>query len=387
MMKRRSAALRSLLSIVVAACLIGLIGTPPPARAEQHVTPAFIYIEDDFSQRGIWPTRTDENFRIEYTREGLRLYNNFFSSYISTVRGYPSDIFIEVEAVRTDGPAGSYYGVACRWQDIHNYYALAAFGDNRMTIARVLDGEVEFLDTVQATQEQFDTRSENRIGGICEGSTLTLMINGEAILQVEDTTFASGAAGVMAGTIGTPGLDVTFRNIFIGSARLREVQSPGVIPITGAGERIYTVQRGDTLSEIAFEQRTTLSAVLELNPEITNPRRIYPGQQIVIPGPDAPRPTPTPAAPTPTQPGAADRPPVFHVPEPRAGERLYTVQTGDTLLEIAARFNASLNYLLERNPHIINPNLILPGQRLIVPTAQPQSSLPGTAPLHAAGGV
>lgn len=46
----------------------------------------------------------------------------------------------------------------------------------------------------------------------------------------------------------------------------------------------YTVQRGDTLSEIAAENGVSLGALLQANPQVRNPDVIYPGQQLQIPG-------------------------------------------------------------------------------------------------------
>ena len=45
----------------------------------------------------------------------------------------------------------------------------------------------------------------------------------------------------------------------------------------------YTVKLGDTLSKIAKEYNTTVNAILAINPQITNPNLIYPGQIIKIP--------------------------------------------------------------------------------------------------------
>jgi LysM repeat protein len=46
---------------------------------------------------------------------------------------------------------------------------------------------------------------------------------------------------------------------------------------------IYVVQPGDTLSEIAARYGTTVRALLDANPDITNPDLIYPGQLIILP--------------------------------------------------------------------------------------------------------
>jgi LysM repeat protein len=398
--------LRALAAGAVLALVLGLVGSAPTALADQHLQTAFIIERDDFSERGVWPTGDDEGFRIEYTADGLRIRNDFFSSYVSTVRGFPANVFVEVEAERTAGPAGSYYGAVCRWQNIHNYYALVVFGDGRYAIARNLNGVVEFLDSGVASQELFDRTGPNRIGGTCDGSALTLMLNSAALLQVQDTTFTEGAAGMMTGTIGIPGLEVVFSQIIVGGPQTVAAFQPGQIPQTGAGETVYIVQPGDTFSEIAFEHNLTMAELLERNPQIQNPRLIFPGQQLIIPTPTlftpvpaAPTPaapTPTPASPTPTpvsptptvpvptptpaSPGA-QVPPVFFIPETGPSEQLYTVQPGDTLAEIAAEYNLRVDDIVERNPQIIHPNILIPGQQLAIPLtgAEPETA-PSTFP-------
>lgn len=56
----------------------------------------------------------------------------------------------------------------------------------------------------------------------------------------------------------------------------KPVNEPSTMPQT------YIVKRGDTLSKIAKKYKTTVKAILELNPAITNQNRIYVGQTIRI---------------------------------------------------------------------------------------------------------
>lgn len=49
----------------------------------------------------------------------------------------------------------------------------------------------------------------------------------------------------------------------------------------------YTVRAGDTLSGIAQKNGATLSGLMDLNPEIQNPDRIYAGQELTMPANDA----------------------------------------------------------------------------------------------------
>ncbi|HEY8462908.1 MAG TPA: LysM peptidoglycan-binding domain-containing protein [Bacillota bacterium] len=56
--------------------------------------------------------------------------------------------------------------------------------------------------------------------------------------------------------------------------------------------------------------------------------------------------------------------------------QLYTVKPGDTLFQIARRFNVSLQNLINANPQITNPNLINPGQMICIPTGRVDPGLP-----------
>lgn len=45
----------------------------------------------------------------------------------------------------------------------------------------------------------------------------------------------------------------------------------------------------------------------------------------------------------------------------------YVVQPGDSLFTIAQKFNTTVGVILSANPQITNPNLIFPGQSLVIP--------------------
>ena len=90
------------------------------------------------------------------------------------------------------------------------------------------------------------------------------------------------------------------------------------------------VQRGDTLGKIARRYNTTVSEIAELN-NLSDPDLIYVGQRLLVQG--------------------------------RTLVREYTVQRGDTLGQIAARFNTTVSRLAAINK-ISNINLIYPGMTI-----------------------
>jgi LysM repeat protein len=93
-----------------------------------------------------------------------------------------------------------------------------------------------------------------------------------------------------------------------------------------------TVSQGDTLYRIATRCGTTVTALVNANPQITNPNRIEIGQTIQMPGAIAGRPSPQARGLAPGQ--------------------YYTVRPGDTFFAISRQFGIPVQVLLSLNPRI-----------------------------------
>ncbi len=126
----------------------------------------------------------------------------------------------------------------------------------------------------------------------------------------------------------------------------------------------YTVVRGDNLFRISLRFGTTIASIVAANPSITNPNLIFAGQVLNIPTGGTP----------PTQPPPTE-------PPPPGQEQTYTVVRGDWLSTIAIRFGTTVSALVQRNG-IVNPNLIYPGQVLVIPAGgtTPPTQPPPTEP-------
>ncbi|USK71339.1 LysM peptidoglycan-binding domain-containing protein [Peribacillus asahii] len=104
----------------------------------------------------------------------------------------------------------------------------------------------------------------------------------------------------------------------------------------------HVVKLGDSLSSIAVRYNTSLSKLLALNPEISNPNRIYVGQSIRVSG----------------QASAAK------ATVSSSSSATYKVKSGDTLSKIAKTHNTTVKALLSLNPSISNANAIRVGQSI-----------------------
>jgi murein DD-endopeptidase MepM/ murein hydrolase activator NlpD len=66
-------------------------------------------------------------------------------------------------------------------------------------------------------------------------------------------------------------------------------------------------------------------------------------------------------------------------PTPTPGPPVYVVKAGDTLFAIAERFGSTVDAIVAAND-ILDPSLIQVGQRLLIPTAEPELVPPADAP-------
>ncbi len=148
------------------------------------------------------------------------------------------------------------------------------------------------------------------------------------------------------GKIGGFGAEIqNFLNFLTGS------QTPSTnknTPAQTAQKEDYIVKRGDTMTEIAVKTGQNLQDLIRKNPQIKNPNKIYVGQ---------------------------------HIKTGDGQTQIYTVKRGDTLSDIAKKYKTGIGDILRANPgQIANRNLIYPGQKLNIPSAerqkQPQTAKP-----------
>jgi LysM repeat protein len=125
--------------------------------------------------------------------------------------------------------------------------------------------------------------------------------------------------------------------------------------------RLYTVQRGDTLSRLAVRYGTSVSAIVDAN--CLSSTSLYVGQRLYLPA----QAVVTPIPPTATVPPAPTAPSCVPYPEP--GWVLYTVQAGDNLYSLAQSRHTTVGQIQRAN--CLEGYGLTPGQQLYLPPAPP----------------
>jgi peptidoglycan endopeptidase LytF len=165
------------------------------------------------------------------------------------------------------------------------------------------------------------------------GTSVTV-ISGDTLLKI-------------ANRCGTTVSALRLANPAVGSGSLiypgQSLLLPGAVINTDGGYIVYVVARGDTVKSLAARFQSTVDSILATNSSIKNVNLIYEGQRLNI-----------------------YAQPVTPPPPPVTGGQTYYVQRGDTLKKIAAKFNTTVDAILQLN-HILNPDLIYVGQGITLP--------------------
>ena len=139
-----------------------------------------------------------------------------------------------------------------------------------------------------------------------------------------------------------------------------------VMPTSGAASQAatsgsYVVQRGDTLSSIAYRYGVSVQALASAN-NIYNTNLIHRGQRLIIPGAG------TTAAPSSSSSGS-----------------IHVVQRGENLYRIALHYGTTVQALASANG-LSSTSWIYTGQRLTIPRGGSASPAPAPAPVPAPTG-
>ncbi len=132
------------------------------------------------------------------------------------------------------------------------------------------------------------------------------------------------------------------------SSASRGVAARATLP---AGDGYYTVQRGDTLAQVAQNHGMSINDLMRLN-GLTNPNFVWVGQKLRVTARAASL-------------GVDEK-----MAKPAVADSIYTVQVGDSLAQIADDHSTTVQELMVANG-LPDPNFVWVGQKLRVKKAAP----------------
>jgi len=170
---------------------------------------------DDFSELGDWQAESDATAQVEVQDGVMRVYvavpNQLAWAYVG--REF-SDFRLVVEAAQVAGPDDNEYGVLVRMQDPDHFYRFSISGDGYYMVSKY-DGEMwEPLSGDWALSDAIQTgAAANLLEVVCQGATMTFLVNGERLAQVDDADYSRGDICLYAGSFFEPGVEVHFDNL------------------------------------------------------------------------------------------------------------------------------------------------------------------------------
>ena len=175
--------------------------------------------KDNFSSVSTgWDQEHDANYILEYKNGSYHFVVNAKNGGQSVWHGDGyTNVSVEVDATVNAGPQDGMVGVSCRYTNNVGGYTFEYAKNGTYGIYMYDQGNPNVLDEATLDPNTISPSGSTHIQGICDGSTLTLALNGVALMQVDDSTYTSGGAGliVRTGNSGAPGIDVNFNQFVI----------------------------------------------------------------------------------------------------------------------------------------------------------------------------
>ena len=201
--------------------------TPLPTPTDEPTATLFptpipftnVLFQDDFTDSNSgWDQVHEADYTLEYQ-------NGSFHVFIGAQNGGQSfwvkdgftDMSVEVQVTQNAGPEDALVGVSCRYTQGAGGYSFEFSRDGSYGIFEYDQGSATALDENYLDPNTVNANGSNTIQGICAGSTLTLVLNGVVLMQVNDSTYTSGGAGliVRTGYSGDAGIDELFNQFVV----------------------------------------------------------------------------------------------------------------------------------------------------------------------------
>lgn len=173
---------------------------------------------DDFSDpAGGWQAESDASAEVRCYEGVMRLLVKVPNrlAWASAGREF-SDFRLAVEATQVAGPDDNEYGVLVRMRDADHFYRFSISGDGYYLVSKYDGGAWEVLNGDWTSSDAIHLGAvTNLLEIVCRGVTMTFLVNGVTLTQVEDSSYSRGDVGLYAGSFFEPGVEIHFDNLTV----------------------------------------------------------------------------------------------------------------------------------------------------------------------------
>jgi hypothetical protein len=197
--------------LILSACASVSIPTALPAN------PGDILYQEQFGDNTTgWDRVSNDNGIMDYDGGGYRILiqQPGFNLWSTPEKNF-SDVRVETDVTKLNGPDENRAGLMCRYQN-GDYYFFIISSDGFYAIGKFIGGNTLLLGQTEMQSSEFIQVNEmNHVRADCVGDTLSFYVNFNEVAVVQDSDFPSGDVGVVAGAFSEPGVDVLFDHFVV----------------------------------------------------------------------------------------------------------------------------------------------------------------------------
>lgn len=200
------------------ACTILLVTLPLAcsrlSQSRSDLPPGSIIFQDDFSDENSgWNRAATDGGESDYADGMYRILVNLPDTDIWALSGVDlADVSVEATALKVGGDRDNRFGLVCRADDQGNFYTFIISSDGFWGIGKVRGADYGLvdMDTMYPSEAIRQGSATNTLRADCWGDTLAFYVNGQKLAEVQDSEFTTGDVGFIAGSYGSPGVDIRF---------------------------------------------------------------------------------------------------------------------------------------------------------------------------------
>jgi len=125
---------------------------------------------------------------------------------ISTNHIYYPNLELSVYVQMEHGSSDNLIGLVCRYQNDNNYYGFLISSDGYYGIVKKIQGNVELINSEMMQYSEFINKGDekNHLAAICDGESLTFIVNNAELASIQDGNLAIGGNGLLIGSFKEP---------------------------------------------------------------------------------------------------------------------------------------------------------------------------------------